>query len=184
MDSRSWIRPGLPQWVWTGGTVEYQLSIPPNDAAGRLKAAIKPDSVFRMIWPWPDGLLGRVDGLRFRLTTRIPLVHNSFDSILEGQILDAPGGSTLFGRFRMRKIVLVFMAGWFGFALLLGIPESISALTAPKSWSQGPPPAFLGLIFPAFGIVVVALGRLLATWQERRLLAQLDAVLGVDSSSS
>jgi hypothetical protein len=150
------------------------------EAAGRLQAAIKPDSVLRRLQPWPAGLVGRVDGFRFRLTTRIPFVRNSFDSILEGQILEAPGGSKLLATFRMRKIVLVFMAAWFGFAMLIAISASISALTAPKSWSPGPPPIFLPLIFPVFGIVVLGLGRLLGTWQERRLLAQLDAVFGID----
>ena len=180
MDSRSWSRPGLPRWVWTGGEVEYHLSITPNEAAGRLKAAVKPEGVLYWLRPWPGGLLGRVHGLRFRLTTRIPLVRNSFDSILEGEILAAPGGSKLLATFRMRKFVLVFMAVWFGFAILIGISESISALTSPKSWSPGPPPIFFPLIFPVFGVLVVAVGRLLATWQERKLLAQLDAVFGVD----
>jgi hypothetical protein len=160
--------------------VEYHLSIPPIEAAGRLNAAIKPDNVLRKFLLWPDGLLGRVDGLRFRLTTRIPLVSNSFDSILEGEILVVPGGSKLLATFRMRKIVLVFMTVWFGFAMLSAISASISALTAPKSWSPGPPPIFSPLMFPVFGLLIVAVGRLLGTWQERRLLTQLDAVLGVD----
>ncbi len=178
MDSRSWSRPGLPRWLWSGGTVEYRLSIPPDEAAGRLKAAIKPDSLL-WLWPWPGGLLGRVDGLRFRLTTRIPLVRNSFDSILEGKILATPGGSKLLATFRMRKFVLVFTAVWFGFAMLIAISESISVLTAPKTWSPGPPPILFPLSFPVFGILILAVGRLLGTWQERRLLAQLDAVFGV-----
>jgi len=123
--------------------------------------------------------MGQVDGLRFRLTTRIPLVRNSFDSILEGQILEAPAGSRLLGSFRMHKFSVIFMAIWFGLAMLIAIPASISVLTAPETWSPSPPPAFVALIFPLFGLLVVAVGRWLATWQERRLLTQLDAIFGV-----
>jgi hypothetical protein len=137
--------------------------------------------VLRRLWPWPAGLVGRVDALRFKLTTRIPFVRNSFDSILEGEILEAAGGSTIVAAFRMRRFVLVFMAVWFGFAALIAISETVSALSAPQHWSPRPPPLWFPLIFPVFGILIVGLGRLLATWQEHRLLAQLDAIFGVSS---
>jgi hypothetical protein len=74
---------------------------------------------------------------------------------------------------------MIFMAVWFGLAMLIAIPAGISAVAAPQRWSPGPPPLVVPLIFPVFGILVVAIGRLLATWQERRLLAQLDAIFDV-----
>jgi hypothetical protein len=169
----------MPRWFWTGGTVEYHLGLSPAEAAARLETSIKPDNVLRMLLPWPAGLVGRVNGTRFRLTARIPFVRNSFDSILEGEILMQAGGSKILASFRLRKFVLVFMTVWFGLALTIAISETISALNAPGSWSPGPPPILFPLLFPLFGILIVAVGRLLATWQERRLLAQLDAIFGV-----
>jgi len=174
----------LPRWLWTGGIVEYHLAIPPIVAAERLKAAVKPYGFLRRLSPWPGGLLGQVDGLRFRLTTRIPLVRNSFDSILEGQIDETPSGARLLGTFRMHKFVVPFMVLWFGLAMLISIPATISVLTAPETWSPGPPPAFLPLIFPLLGLLVVAVGRWVATWQERRLVAQLDEIIGVNPNGT
>ena len=36
------------------------------------------------------------------------------------------------------------------------------------------PPVLFGLLFPLFGIALLVVGRLLATWQESRLIGRLD----------
>jgi hypothetical protein len=84
----------------------------------------------------------------------------------------------------MHRFAMVFMAVWFGLAMVIAIPATIAALAAPQRWSPGPPPSFLPLLFPLFGILVVAVGRLLATWQERRLLAQLDEIFDVNPNGT
>jgi hypothetical protein len=84
----------------------------------------------------------------------------------------------------MHKFAVMFMTVWFGLAMLIAIPASISALTTPERWSPAPPSTFVPLLFPVIGILVVAVGRLLATWQERRLLAQLDELFGVHPSGT
>ena len=119
-------------------------------------------------------LIGWVDGRQFQLTTRLPFVSNSFDSILEGTIVEGRSGSAVFATFRTRKIVLFFLAIWMALAALIVIPASISALLNPGSWKPGPPPVLFGLLFPLFGIALLVVGRLLATWQESRLIGRLD----------
>jgi hypothetical protein len=179
---RKWSHPGLPRWLWSGGTLEYQLTVAPEEAARRLAAAVQPDTFLRGFLPVVD-LIGWVDGRQFQLTTRIPFVSNSFDSILEGAIVEGRDGSTVFATFRTRKIVLIFMAIWVGLAVLIGVPSGISALINPAAWKPGPPPVLFALLFPLFGIALLVLGRLLATAQERRLVGRLDRIFRVDPYS-
>jgi hypothetical protein len=70
---------------------------------------------------------------------------------------------------------LPFMNNSFDIAL----PLTLSALLAPQSWHPNAPPRFFRLIFPWFGVLLLVIGRLLGSSPERRLLAQLDGVLGV-----
>lgn len=177
---RSWTGAGFPRWLWSGGTVQYALTIPPQTAAQRLAAAVKPDTLIRQLSP-VVGLVGWVKGAEFQLTTRLPFVSNSFDSILDGEIRAASNGSLLVGRFRMRKLVLAFLVAWVLFASLLSIPAGLSALLDPKAWKPGPPPVLLSLLFPLLGIGVLVIGRLISHWQERRLVSQLDRALGFET---
>lgn len=122
----------MPRWLWTGGAVEYRLAIPPIEAAERLRAAVKPESVLRRSRSLPTGPVGRVEGLNFRLTTRNPLIRNFVDSILKGQIVESPGGCRLLGTFRMEEFAAIFMPVWLVLAMLIAITASVSALIAPE----------------------------------------------------
>jgi hypothetical protein len=179
---RKWSHAGFPRWLWSGGILEYQLTIPPQEAARRLAAAVKPDTFLRGFFPVVD-LIGWVDGRQFQLTTRLPFVSNSFDSFLEGTIVEGRNGSSVFATFRTRRIVLIFLAIWMALAGLIVIPASIAALLNPASSKGGPSAVLFGLLFPLFGIALLVLGRLLATWQEHRLVGRLDRLFDVDPYS-
>lgn len=178
--NRSWKRRGLPWWLWDGGTVRYDLPLTAVAASARIAETIRPEGLFDALVA-PGKLRGWVQGTRFRLTTNLPLLTNSFYSVLDGQIEDVSGGSRLIGRFRMRPIVVGFMLVWLTFATAMGLLITITSIADPKSWSPGPPPWFFGIAFPLMGVALVAIGRLFALPQERTILKRLDELFSLPS---
>ena len=75
-------------------------------------------------------------------------------------------------------MVVVFFLVWMALATLMGAVIMVFTLASPQSWSPSPPPLAFGLLFPAGGIGVLAICRLIARPQERALVTCLDAVIG------
>jgi len=174
---RSWMRAGLPRWLWSGGDVVYDVGEPAESVASRLAHAVRPEALFDSAVA-PGQLRGWVHGSRFNVTLHLPLISNSFNSIVDGQILEAPGGCRVTGRLRLRTVVVVFFLVWMTLATLMGAVIVVSTLVSPQSWSPSPPPPLLGILFPAGGIGVLTICRLLGWRQERALVARLDDVIG------
>jgi len=74
------------------------------------------------------------------------------------------------------------MIYWLALATLIGIAITVSVLVDPPGWTPSAPPFYLGLIFPAFGVGLLAVGRLIARIQERTILRRLDETLGMPSA--
>jgi hypothetical protein len=174
---RTWQRPGLPRWLWSGGFVTYDLPFSASEELARVRYSIRPEGLFDSLIA-PGQLRGWTEGSRFRLTAHLPLVANSFDSILDGQIDEVTGGSRLVGTFRMRTYAVVFLLIWLILTTVIGLAITIGTLVDPSGWSPSPPPLYLGLIFPVFGIGLLAVGRLIARLQEKMILRRLDDLLG------
>lgn len=175
---RVWKRRGLPWWLWDGGTVTYDLPVTADVASLRMAENVRPEGLFDSLVA-AGQLRGWVQGRRFRLTTHLPLLSNSFYSFLDGQIEEMNAGSRLVGRFRLRPIVFGFMIVWLVIATGMGLFITITSITDPKSWSPSPPPWFLGLAFPVFGVGLTGVGRLLAMPQESTILKRLDEMFGL-----
>src|SRR5437660_26372 len=175
---RTWVRPPLPRWFWSGGVVTYDTPLSSIEVTARLGQAIRPEGIFDSLAA-AGKLRGWIQGPRFRVTTHLFLLSNSFNSILDGQIDDVLGGSRLTGTFRLRGLVLGFMIFWLALATVIGLLITISVLVDPQGWTPRAPPVYLGLIFPLFGVGMLVLGRVIARIQERTILRRLDEVLGM-----
>jgi hypothetical protein len=78
----------------------------------------------------------------------------------------------------MRTYAVVFLLIWLILTTVIGLAITIGTLVDPSGWSPSPPPLYLGLIFPVFGIGLLAVGRLIARLQEKMILRRLDDLLG------
>ena len=174
---RTWTRARLPRWLWSGGDVVYDVGEPAASVASRLAKAVRSEGLLDSLVA-PGQLRGWVQGSRFNVTLHLPLISNSFNSIVDGQIFEAPGGCRVIGRLKLRTMVVVFFLVWMALATLMGAVIMVFTLASPRSWSPSPPPLAFGLLFPAGGIGVLAICRLIARPQERALVTCLDAVIG------
>ena len=118
-----------------------------------------------------SGLVGRVDGDSFAIRWRTLMWRNDFNSILVGRVVDAPFGSIITAILRPTRFAVIFMAIWVAIAAFV----ALAFATAPGGGGTGPLP----FIFPVFGVVLFALGRLMASRGEVRIVAQLDALFDV-----
>jgi len=174
---RTWTRAGLPRRLWSGGDVVYDVGEPAASVASRLAQAVRPEGLLDSLVA-PGQLRGWVQGSRFNVTLHLPLFSNSFNSIVDGQIFDTPGGCRVIGRLKLRTVVVAFFLVWMAFATFMGAVIVVSTLASPQSWSPSPPPLAFGLLLPAGGIGVLAICRLVAWRQERALVTRLDDVIG------
>jgi hypothetical protein len=156
--------------------VTYDIPLLSAEVTGRLREVIRPEGLLDSLAA-PGQLRGWIQDRRFRVTTHLFLVSNSFNSILDGQVEDALGGSRLIGAFRMRGYALWFMVFWLIVATMFGLIVTITVLVDPQDWHPTTPPWWLGLAFPTAGVGVLVIGRLIATVQERTILRRLDDVL-------
>jgi hypothetical protein len=163
--------------------VRYEVRQPPEAVAALLRGWIKPEGVGSFLG-FANGPVGRVSETNFKFTYRWPLFHNSFASVVEGTISEAPGGSQVTARFRLNRLGGVWMVAWLSFATLLSVPMGISALVNPSSWHPSPPPVLMTFFFPMFGVALVALGRAIARVQERSILSRLDQIFGATPNPS
>jgi hypothetical protein len=178
---RTWTHPHLPSWFWSGGVVTYDTPLSSSEVTARLGQAIRPEGLFDSLAA-PGKLRGWIQGPRFRVTTHLFLLSNSFNSILDGQIDDVLGGSRLTGKFRLRGFVFGFMIFWLALATVIGLVITVSVLVDPQGWTPSAPPFYVGLIFPTFGIGLMIVGRLIARIQERTILRRLEETLGMPSA--
>jgi len=142
----------------------------------RLTRAVRPEGLFDPVVA-PGQLRGWVQGSRFKVTMALPLISNSFNSIVDGQILEVPGGCRVIGQLKLRAVVVVFFLVWMALATLIGAVIVSSTIVSPQSWSPSPPPLAFGILFPASGIGVLTICRLIARPQERALVKRLDEVI-------
>src|SRR5438128_1011131 len=126
----TWIRPAFPRWLWSGGSLIYDTALGSGEVMARLSQAIDPTGLASLLSP--GQLRGWVRGRTFHATTNVLLIHNSFNSVLDGEVDDAFSGSRLKGTFRMQTGVIGFLIFWLGITSLFGVFLILTVLIDPQ----------------------------------------------------
>lgn len=179
-DRREFTRTGLISWLWRGRAVFYDLALPPHVVADSIQSRIRPERMLDSILA-PGQLRGWVDGSRVRLVVAARFRHG-FEGILDGEIIPAGNGTRLAAVLRLRPYARALIVVWFVLAVGLCVPAAITTVVDPKAWSPSPPPLFLPLLFPMFGVFGLVAARLNARAQETVIVRDLDAIFGLTSS--
>ncbi|MBV8528493.1 MAG: hypothetical protein JOZ75_09275, partial [Candidatus Dormibacteraeota bacterium] len=127
---RLWRRPGGVRWLWSGGIVAFDTAATATDLTARIQYAVKPERAFDYLIA-RGRLSGWVDGGRLQVTTNIPFLFNSFNSVLDAQLQPAPSGTRLVGVLRLRRAMFAFMVGWLAFAAAIGVFVTVTTLVEP-----------------------------------------------------
>jgi len=179
---RTWTRPGLPRWLWSGGELTYDLVDLPGEVSERIRSTVRPQRALKTVLG-PDSLVGagtlrvRVEGSRIRLTTTLPLFDNPFNCFFDAEISVVPGGSRLMGALRVRPVGRIFWVLWMsGVLVFVG---AAAARTVSEPTRLGPVPLLASVGFLMLGVVFLSFCRLVARPQERMIVRQLDSLLGV-----
>jgi hypothetical protein len=174
---RTLSRPSPLIWLWSTGRVLYELPFTPDEVSLRLSGALQSDS---RASPSPDStavtLAGWAKDGRFQLVVRGgSRLRTWFESILDGTIRAARGGSLVMASFRLGGLLLA--SG----ATLLAFTVVIATWTVAASITHTPQLSLLVIVplIPGLGLFVI--GRIAGGAPDRALLTALDRVFGVDS---
>ncbi len=139
-------------------------------------------------WFGARPVIGRVSSRSVRLRKRIGY-RNSFQTILVGRLERRTGGTLFLGRAGLGTSVTIFMAGWFGWVVLVGGTLSVLAISEMFGVAVGGRPMegnlprslapVIVLLMLAFGVGLVRFGRWLARDEERFLVAFVAEVAGL-----
>ena len=142
---------------------------------------------FRGGWwtPWAEGTISvRTRGDHFSLFAWGPLnVRNSFAPLFKGRLEDCNGHTRIVGRFRMHRLVQVFLVVWFG-GLAAG--AALMLLLPASGWGSGQRPPAFALLAPVgmslLGFAFVWFCRWLARGQKESLRCFLERELEAQPS--
>jgi hypothetical protein len=179
-DRREFARTGLLSWLWPGRAVFYDLALPPHVVIESIQSRIRPERMLDSLLA-PEQLRGWVDGSRLRLVVAAPFGHG-FEGILDGEIIPAGNGTRLAAVLRLRPATRAFIVVWFVLAIGLCVPAAIATVVDPAGWHPSPPPLFVPLLFPMFGVFFLVMARVNARAQGRVIVRDLDAIFGLTSS--
>lgn len=122
------------RWIknlWMGSEpVEFVSTYGLEESVARLKAATKKWSLFNVS---KQAAVGRVSETSVSLQRVIPMVGNSFKPVFVGRFEQAQGKVVLTGRFRLSRIVKLFMVYWFGFCALFVVLSLTAAIHKPEA---------------------------------------------------
>ena len=157
--------------------IELASSLPPDECAARLRAAIDQEGVLSATGLFGSKpVAGRIAGHRVRLRKRI-WYRNSFQTFMIGS-LEGRDGSTIFrGKAGMHPFVTGFMAVWFGLLTLIVGAAFVAGIGALFG-GRGDPLGVIALpVGLAFGGGFVWFGRWLARNEEAFLVGFVAEVI-------
>ncbi len=172
---RSWWRPGLLGWLWSSGRVLYEVPLEPSEVMGRLAASIQLESPTESAGR-DAALSGWIQGRRFHVaTTGSPGFPLWLESILDGTIGAAAGGSLVIAKFRLGGFLVACGTACLAFATVIAISSIAAYITHT-------PQASLAVLVPLIvGLALFAFGRVAGTGREGALLTALDQLFGVEN---
>ncbi len=104
---------GLLKFVFTGEDLTFRSPYPPELAASRLRQQTTETPL--LFFPvCEDSLIGKVNTKHVKLQWVMQGMRNSFNPIFKGKFEPIPNGSELSGRFRLSRLVTLFLCLWFG----------------------------------------------------------------------
>ena len=119
-------------------------------------------------------VVGSVSSRGLLARKRLPFfVHNSFQPHISARFEADGDGTRITCRFVLHPFVLAFLAIWFAFLALLGVPMVIASAAALLS-SNPPENTWIGVLVPCgmlvFGVALVGGGWLMSSSDKRFLL--------------
>jgi hypothetical protein len=176
---RTLSRPNPLMWLWSTGRVLYELPFPPDEVGRRLAGALLSRSETLTSRHNTDVILaGWAEQNRFQLVVRADFrLRTWFESILEGPIRAAGGGSLVVASFRLGGLLLASAATLLAYAVV------ITTWTVAASITHTPELPLAVLVPLLVGLGLFILGRMVGTAPDRSLLVALDRLFEVVSES-
>ncbi len=142
---------GLFRFLWPFRRFTLETPLTPDEVVTRLTPEVDPERFGLFGAPGERPWIGSVGPGRVEMRRRIAY-KNSFLPLVSATIAPASRGATVDVRMAMHPVVIAFMLFWLS-GTSLGALAGLAAMV-----TQGNPGFLLVLLFPAFGIGLVALG--------------------------